>query len=70
MIEIVTLVLAMFAGITSEPAYPAVWWDALPAAESVFMPGTFIGREWACGDENCYAGVVWIAGAPDLETGP
>jgi len=37
---------------------------------TVFEPGVFIGCEMPWGDEQAYAGLVWVNGAPTLSVGP
>jgi hypothetical protein len=69
MLELLCAVLAILA----QPAAPSPAFvaDILPCEVSVWAPGDFIGCTTSeTEDDAPYAGLVWINGAPSLQTGP
>lgn len=79
MIGFLLAILAIVSDVS--PANVAQFTTGMQEGQEVNEPGTFVGWEWTCHDddadpEGCYAGVIWIVSEdgqsrePILATGP
>jgi len=70
MVDLLALALAIAAVLAQPTPPPAAFTAAMLADGTTLRTEGFLGRDWPCGDEYCYAGLAHDVGTLELVTGP